>query len=209
MTEWNKILHQKQYSREEPDENVVNFAKRLRKKKGLRILDLGCGAGRNQIYIAKQGFETYGTDISETGLTLTKSRLKQQRLTGHLIKCDMKMQPYTDSCFDAIICLHTIYHQELKEIKKTISEIHRTLRKNGQLLVNFLSERTYSYGKGLKIEENTFIEQEGAEKGIVHHFADREEIVHLFEDFETVNLELNETEVEGKLRSRWIVTATK
>jgi len=208
MTEWNQILHEKWYSKEEPDENVINFTKLLKKKR-LRILDLGCGAGRHVIYMAKQRFETHGIDISETGLRLTKNRLEQQMLKGHLIKCDMKMLPYTNSCFDAIICLHTIYHQKPKEITKTISEIHRILRKNGLLLVNFLSKRTYSYGKGQKIGKDTFIEQEGVEKGVLHYFADKEEIEHLFAAFKTVNLELYEMKVEGKLRSRWIVTAAK
>jgi ubiquinone/menaquinone biosynthesis C-methylase UbiE len=208
MTEWNQILHEEWYSREEPDETVVNFAKTLKKKNKLRILDLGCGAGRHQVYMAKQGFETHGIDISETALNLTKGRLKRQRLATHLLKCDMKMLPYSDSCFDAIICLHVIYHQKLEDIQKTISEIHRILRKKGLVLINFLSKRTYAYGKGIKIEENTFVEQEGAEKGVLHFFVDKEEVERLFENFKIINLELSEKEVEGKLRSRWIVTAT-
>ncbi len=42
----------------------------------MRILDLGCDAGRHLIYMAKQGFEAHGIDISETGLNLTKKGLK-------------------------------------------------------------------------------------------------------------------------------------
>jgi ubiquinone/menaquinone biosynthesis C-methylase UbiE len=209
MTEWNQILCVQGYSREEPDEIVVEFVALLKKEnRKARGLDLGCGAGRHQIYLAKQGFEAHGTDISETGLNLTKKRLKQQGLKGYLVKCDMKMLPYIDSCFDAIISLHTIYHQKLEEIQKTISEIHRTLKKKGLLLVNFLSKRTYTYGKGLEVEENTFIRQDGAEKGVLHYFAGKEEIENLFENFRIIDLRLREREVEGKLQSRWILIAT-
>lgn len=208
MTKWNQILREKEYSPEEPEENVVKFVKSLEKRK-LRILDLGCGAGRHVIFMARQGFEVHGADISDTGLSLTKDRLKQQGLEGCLIKCDMKMLPYTDSCFNVIVCIHAIYHQKREEIRRTISEIYRILRKNGKLLVNFLSKRTYSYGSGLKVGDDTFVEQEGVEKGVLHYFTNKEDIECFFEDFEIVNIELYEKDVEGKLRSRFIVTATK
>jgi ubiquinone/menaquinone biosynthesis C-methylase UbiE len=209
MSEWDQILREEWYSREEPDEIVVNFTNSLKNKnKKLRVLDLGCGAGRHLVYMTKQALEAHGTDISETGLCKTKERLKRQRLEAFLVKCEMKTLPYKDSYFDAVICLHVVYHQQLKGIKETISEIRRILRKKGSLLINFLSKRTYSYGKGIEVEENTFIEEEGVERGVLHYFAGREEIEHVFKNFETTNLELSEKEVEGKLRSRWIITAT-
>jgi len=209
VTEWNQILREKCYSLEEPDESVVNFVAFLKEKnRKLRVLDLGCGAGRHQVYMAKQGIEAHGVDLSETGLNLSKERLKRQKLEASPVKCDMSMLPYRDFCFDAVISLHTIYHQKLKGIQETISEIHRILRKKGLLLINFLSKRTYSYGKGAKVEENTFAEQEGIEKGVLHHFTDKEEIERLFKNFRIVNLKLREKEVEGKLRSRWILIAT-
>jgi len=208
LAEWNQILREEGYSREEPDEIVVDFVNMLKEKKQkMRVLDLGCGAGRHQVYVAKQGFEAHGTDISETGLNLTKQRLKGQKLEVYLIECDMKMLPYVDSCFDAIICLHTIYHQKIKGIQETISEIQRMLRKKGLLLINFLSKRTYIYGKELEVEGDTFIRQEGAEKGVLHHFSDKEEIMRFFKKFKIISLKLREKEVEGKLQSRWVLIA--
>jgi ubiquinone/menaquinone biosynthesis C-methylase UbiE len=209
MTEWNRILQEKRYSPEEPEELVISFVAFLkRKKKAGRMLDLGCGAGRHLIYIARQGFETHGIDISETGLNLAKRRLNRQNLEAQIIKCHMNFLPYIDSCFDAVICLHTIYHQKFKEMQETISEIHRTLNEKGFLLVNFLSKRTYRYGKGEKVEDDTFVDQEGTEKGVLHHFTDEEEIRHLFKDFRIIKVKLWEREIEGKLSSRWILTAT-
>jgi len=208
MTEWNQILREEWYSQEEPEEVVTDFATFLKKKnKKIRVLDLGCGAGRHQVYMAKQGFEAHGNDISEIGLNITKERLKKQNLEGHLVKCDMKMLPYIDFCFDAVISLHTIYHQKLKGIQETISEVKRVLKKKGLVLINFLSKRTYSYRKGVEIEENTFLEQEGAERGVLHHFTDEEELKRLFADFKIADLKLIEREVEGKPRSRLILVA--
>lgn len=208
MTEWNRILREKWYSQEEPEEIVVNFANFLKTKaaKG-RVLDLGCGAGRHPVYMAQVGFEAYGIDTSETGLNLAKERLARQNLSAHLVKCDMKMLPYVGSCFNAIVSLNAVYHQRLEGIQQTISEMRRILKKGGFLLTNFLSKRTYSYGKGAKIEENTFIEQDGVERGVLHHFTNKEELERLFESFKIIDVRLSERMVEGKLRSRWILTA--
>jgi len=209
VTEWNQILREEWYNPEEPEEVVVNFVASLKmRNQKLRVLDLGCGAGRHLIYVATQGFEAHGIDISETGLNLTRDRLRKRNLEAHIVKCSMNLLPYVDSCFDAVISLHTIYHQKLRGVQETTSEIRRTLKKKGLLLINFLTKRTYSYGKGVKVEENTFVEQEGVEKGVLHHFTDEEEIQRLFEDFKIINLKLSEKEVEGKLRSRWTLVAT-
>jgi ubiquinone/menaquinone biosynthesis C-methylase UbiE len=208
MAEWNKILREDWYSRQEPDEMVIEFTTFLRKRGGdERVLDLGCGGGRHQLYMSKQGFEVHGIDTSETGLELARKRLQRQKLEAYLAKCDMKKLPYVDSCFHAVICLHAVYHQKLAGIQATVCEIRRVLRKDGYLLMNFLSKRTYSYRKGVAVEKDTFMEEEGVEKGVLHHFVDREEIERLLSNFKIVDLKLKEGRVDGKLRSRWIAIA--
>jgi ubiquinone/menaquinone biosynthesis C-methylase UbiE len=169
---------------------------------------LGFGAGRNLMYVANQGFEAHGVEMSKTGLNVTKARLKKRNLEAHILKGDMNLLPYIGSCFDVVMCLFTIYHQRLKGIRTTISEVHRVLRKDGILLANFQSKRSHMYGKGVKIEKDTFIRQNGPEKGIVHHFADEKEIARLLKDFKNVNIELQERKSpDGYLQSRLMVTA--
>jgi ubiquinone/menaquinone biosynthesis C-methylase UbiE len=200
-------LPEKVYSPEEPDDSVVKFIDALLERNAKTILDLACGAGRHVAYMAKQGLDTNGADISDIGLKLTLERLRKQELKAALVKCDMKHLPYRDFSIDAVICMRAIYHQELKEIQETILEIRRVLKKSGSVLVDFLSKRTYSYGKGAETEKDTFIETEGHEKDVLHHFTDEPEIEHLFRDFEIIKVTLREREVDGKLRSRWTVQA--
>jgi ubiquinone/menaquinone biosynthesis C-methylase UbiE len=209
MAEWNHILLYQEYSPEEPDELVVNLIELLKKRKAGRVLDLGCGAGRHVAYIAAQGLEAYGLDVSETGLRKTMERLKKRSLEALLVKCDMKLLPFTDSCFSAIICLNTIYHQRLREMQQTISEVHRTLEKDGLFLANFHSRRSHRYGCGIKIEENTFMDQDGLEKGVLHHFADENELERFFKNFRIVKKRLNERKVKNYLQSRWEILAQK
>ncbi|NWG10142.1 class I SAM-dependent methyltransferase [Candidatus Bathyarchaeota archaeon] len=210
MIEWNQILREEWYSSEKPDELVVNFATSLRKQnKKTRVLDLGCGAGRNLVYMASQGFEAHGLDTSETGLNSTKERLRKRDLKAYIAKGDVHLLPYRDTYFDAVMCLFVIYHQKLAGIQVTISEIHRVLRKRGVLIINFQSKQSHMYGKGTKVERDTFIQQAGPEKGIPHHFSDKQEITRLLKDFQTTNVKLRERKSDdGYFESRWIVTAT-
>ncbi|MFQ6086796.1 MAG: class I SAM-dependent methyltransferase, partial [Candidatus Bathyarchaeia archaeon] len=174
-----------------------------------RVLDLGCGAGRHVIYLAERGFESYGADISETGLKLTKKKLRSRKLEAEIIKCDMKSIPYVHSCFDAAICVRSIYHQKLKEIQETISEIHRVLKKKGLLLTDLHSKRSSRYGEGIEVEENTFMQENGPERGVIHHFVDKNELRELLGNFRIVDLEAREKVVGSYLRSRFIVLAEK
>lgn len=206
---WNEILKRRDYSREEPERLVIQFTKLLKNKHAKHVLDLGCGAGRHLVYLTKQGFETYGIDISETGLKQAKNRLKKEKLDAFLIKCDMKALPYIDNCFDAVLSLFTIYHNTKQGIKQTIAETHRTLKQTGTILLNFQSKRSSKHGKGTKIEENTFIQENGPEKGIIHHFVDKTEIHELLKAFKILNIQLEERKIEEYLQSRWTVVATK
>jgi ubiquinone/menaquinone biosynthesis C-methylase UbiE len=177
MTEWNRILLRPEYALEEPDEILVKVVKFLKKRKVLKVLDLGCGAGRHVVYMTSQTFEAYGVDMSETGLKRTKERLKANSLDAFLVRCDMKFQPFINSCFDMVICLNTIYHQRLKEIQQTIlrarGAARRILKNRGLFLVNFHSKRSYRFGKGVKVEESTFMDENGPEKGVLHHFVEK------------------------------------
>jgi len=223
MVEWDQILLRKEYHPESPDGIVVDLISILARKRAERVLDLGCGAGRHTMYLAESGFKTYGADISDTGLRLTKRRLESRKMEAEIIKCDMKSMPYIQSCFDAVVCVQTIYHQKLKGIhvcvqtiyhqklkgiQETVSEIHRILKKGGLLLANFHSRRSSKYGKGIEVEENTFMQENGPEKGVLHHFFDENELRALLGHFR-VDFEVREKKVDSYLRSRFIVLAEK
>jgi ubiquinone/menaquinone biosynthesis C-methylase UbiE len=208
MSQWNQILRDENYNSEEPDDFVTRFVDPLQRR-NVRILDLACGAGRHVVYAAAEGFAVYGVDTSEMGLVMTRERLRNRNLSGHLAKCSMNFLPFVESCFDIVVCTRAIYHQKLAHIQNTVHEIHRILMENGVVLVDFLSKRTYSYGKGSKIEDNTFMEQHGTEKDVIHHFTDKKELKKIFKNFRIGSIKPCEKMIDGKLRSRLTVQAMK
>ncbi|MEV7404574.1 class I SAM-dependent methyltransferase [Streptomyces sp. NPDC091267] len=56
-----------------PDENLASLVDRGLVKPG-RALDLGCGPGRNAIYLAPMGFEVDAVDLSPTAISWAEDR---------------------------------------------------------------------------------------------------------------------------------------
>lgn len=50
----------------EPSREIMCLASRL--PRGSRVLDMGCGEGRNALFLARSGFEVDAFDISENGV---------------------------------------------------------------------------------------------------------------------------------------------
>jgi 2-polyprenyl-3-methyl-5-hydroxy-6-metoxy-1,4-benzoquinol methylase len=66
-----------------PDESLVKHFENGRMKSG-RVLDIGCGPGRNSIYFARQGCEVDAVDISRVSLDWARERAEEQESSGQL-----------------------------------------------------------------------------------------------------------------------------
>jgi cyclopropane fatty-acyl-phospholipid synthase-like methyltransferase len=158
------------------------------------VLDLGCGAGRNCVFLAKEGFDVVSLDISRSALRITNALLHKRRLTNvGLARGTMINLPFGNERFDAVISISVIHHAVKKDIEKIISEVHRTLRKNGILFANVASIEDPRHGEGEEVEENTFRILEAFEEKRfeeLHHFLTRHEISEMFACFNKLEVEL-------------------
>ena len=55
----------------------------------LKLLDLGCGEGRNAVYFARQGFELVGLDLSSPGLEKTRKYANEMGVHIETIHADI------------------------------------------------------------------------------------------------------------------------
>lgn len=210
MPTWDELFKQEEFRWKEPYSRVIELAKLFKEKGFKKIYDLGCGTGRHLVYLAKEGFAVYGSDISETGLEYARRWLEQEELQAELKQSDMTTLPYPDAFFDALISIFVIYHATLDNMRKAIAEIHRVLRSGGLAFLTFPSKRSYRYGQGEEIEKDTFIPNVGPDAGIPHHFSDKEEIELLLGDFKILEIKLNEFISEhGRRHSHWEVLAER
>ncbi len=92
-----------------PDENLVSYIKKERVSKG-KVLELGCGPGRNAIYLATQGFDVTAVDLSVEGINWAKERALEKGIGIHFI-CNSIFNLEVQNEFDFVYdsgCLHHI-----------------------------------------------------------------------------------------------------
>lgn len=108
----------------------------LEKNSVKKILDLGCGYGRDVIHLFKSGFDVSGIDVAENGILLAQKWAEEENIQPYFKKMDATNLEFPDNHFDAIISnrfLHLLLHLENKE--KSIREIHRILKNDGLLSI--------------------------------------------------------------------------
>src|SRR6516162_4134428 len=99
-----------------------------------RILDAGCGNGRNCKYILRRADnDAYisAFDLSQRMLKRAHRRLKSKRI--HYVAADLTRLPYTDAFFDAIVCGWVLDH--LPDPSPGLRELARVLRPGGKMLL--------------------------------------------------------------------------
>jgi len=114
--------------------------KKVHLKEKKIILDLGCGDGKqilaiNSYYknkIKKKNYKIVGLDEHKNLVNNANLKIKNKRIKFKVGDFDKKL-PFKDNTFDLIISCFAIYYA--KNIKKTLMEIRRILKKGGKLFL--------------------------------------------------------------------------
>ena len=112
--------------------------KSLKLKSGEKVLDVGCGNGKQLIPYAKIVGKTglaFGVDLSEESLNEAKEMAKKGGVSINVRLCAMEnlLECVGTECFDAIASSFAIYYS--KDIDKTVSDIHSLSKKGGRVFV--------------------------------------------------------------------------
>lgn len=171
------------------DTDVVKLKEVLADEGKTRVLDVGCGAGRHLLYLARSGFETYGFDFSDSAISELEEKLDGLDCAADVRTADFSEEfPYEDDYFDAALAIRSINHADLATIDHAVAEIHRVLRPSGLVYAQVptyekLVELKESGEEFDEVEPGTNIPLEGPEEGVPHHNFRREEVLEVFSDF--------------------------
>jgi 2-polyprenyl-3-methyl-5-hydroxy-6-metoxy-1,4-benzoquinol methylase len=180
-----KDWHAKKEGVVEPE--VEKLEKLFKENNAVRILDVGCGAGRHTSYYAKKGFEVYGFDKDEEAIETDKQILRREGLKADLRVWDMtKPMPYQDELFDAALAVRVIHHTSISNITKIVHELDRVLKPKGFLFLQVPSYESGTFDSGtIWAEPGTLIARGGPEKDVPHHFFKRDELLDMFPGYAT------------------------
>ncbi len=94
-----------------------------------KILDLGCGSGRDCFFLARKGIKVTGIDISGVAIEKAREFAKKENLDIQFDVGNIEELPYEDKSFDKVISAYTIQDTDIEKVSK---EIHRVLKDNGR-----------------------------------------------------------------------------
>ena len=93
-----------------------------------KVLDIAMGEGRNGVYLATQGFEVLGLDISEKGLEKAHNLAKKNKVTIETKVVDLESFTLEPNSYDVILC--TYYMQ-----KDLFKQFQSALKPGGMIVV--------------------------------------------------------------------------
>lgn len=197
-----------------PDDFIIELVPVLKERGGKRILDVGCGAGRNALFLANEGFYVVGLDISLTALKLALEKADKANLKNCVfVRHDFLKLPFPDSQFDAVISCYSIENLPLSKTRKALNEVKRVMTNKGLVLVTLHSIKHWRFGLGKEITPRTFLTIEttnGKKLRFTTHFFERGEVEKLFHGIDLNILSIKETiKISDKKRAHWIVIAEK
>lgn len=130
------------FVRSPANHTLLQYAGGLRRTDGpLHVLDIGCGAGRNAVPLARAGFFVKGTDLSWPMLDAAAARDAAGRL--QLALAPMDALPVSDRSIDLIIA-HGIWNlaRSGAEFRRAIGEAARVAAPDARLFVFTFSRHT-------------------------------------------------------------------
>lgn len=130
------------FSTSPPNQTLLEYAQRKRAGAPvIRVLDIGCGAGRNAVPLARAGFTVLGTDLSWPMLSAAMSRDTGAGL--HVALAPMDVLPVRDRSIDLIVA-HGIWNlaRSGNELRRAIAEAGRIAASGAALFVFTFSRHT-------------------------------------------------------------------
>jgi len=211
--DWNTIWKSESfYTDLYPTKNIVYFYKHHLSplKKNIKILDCGCGNGRNFKFLIEKGFDVYGTDISPKIINENKKKFKRYKSKFKL--GDIRSLNFQKNFFDVIISEASLYYQGIEDIKKTIEKFHYLLKPGGIIRVytksindNFFKTFDKRKSTEYKVKKNHW------EKGLTLSFLTFKDVKKIFKKFKELKIGIEEFNYidQNKKHSFYIITAKK
>jgi ubiquinone/menaquinone biosynthesis C-methylase UbiE len=217
---WEAIYEEGRSLNRYPFDQVVSFLyrnySRSKTRAETKILEIGCGAGNNLWFAAREGFTVTGVDSSPSAIEYAQKRFNQDGLKGDLRVADFLNLPFDTGTFDFVIDRASLTCSTFESAQKTVAEIQRVLIPNGMFFFNPYSDHDTSYVSGKPSSDGRTVDiREGTKVGVgAIYFYSKRDIFRLFsEGWKLISLRhlelMEELEPFYSCHAEWIAIAEK
>ena len=116
-----------------PSSTCFEVLRRMPPERPLKLLDIGCGEGRNAVFFARNGYKVHAFDLSEKGVEKTKRFADQARVAVQVFRADLNVFRLTET-YDILFSTGTL-HSSHPSIREELFDNYKTFTAEGGLNV--------------------------------------------------------------------------
>lgn len=142
---------------------------RERLRPGMRVLDAGCGGGRNLVYLLRHGFDVWATDASAEAVAHVQDLVAA--LAPGLPRSRVRLEPverssFDDRAFDVVISSAVLHFaRDDQQFDAMVGEMWRVLAPGGLLFCRLAS--SIGLDGALPLGSNRYLLPDGSERYLV------------------------------------------
>ena len=118
------------------------IANLLDPKTGEKILDAGCGPGLYTLYMARNGTDMYGADLSREKIESAKRISRKLNIDINFSTISIKQLSYEDEMFDKLVCSEVLEHVD--DDMQAMRELTRVLKSNGCFILSVPADNLFN-----------------------------------------------------------------
>lgn len=209
-----------------PSDEVVRFvARHIRRRTsidewidvaphaaGSRVLDAGCGIGRNLVFGQSMGLLMHGMDLSQHAIDHARRWLEKVGVTdaaSRVMQADIRSLSWPEAYFDHALSESALDSMPYNVAVEGIAQIARVLKPGGYFYCSLISgDET---GRAVDFAGEVVVESAHEERTIQSYFNETKIRTFLAPHFEILSLFLVQTQVPatGARHGRWHVVARR
>ncbi|MGI8494784.1 MAG: class I SAM-dependent methyltransferase [Pyrinomonadaceae bacterium] len=136
----------------------------------MKILDAGCGGGRNVVYFLRENFEVFGVDQNEDAISYVRQlsqSLAPENSTENFQISSVEKMSFADNFFDVVISSAVLHFAgNEKQFDKMLREMWRVLKPGGMFFARLASTIGIE-DKVKNITERRYLLPDGSERFLV------------------------------------------
>jgi SAM-dependent methyltransferase len=139
--------------------------------KEMKILDAGCGEGRNAVYFIQKNYQLFGIDPNETAIQYCRYLAKSlnSAYDSHRFQTGrLEEIPFHAGAFDAIVCSAVLHFaKDVDNFMEMAREIHRVLKPGGMFWFRTCTAFGEILGQSKALGGGRFLLPDGSDRFLV------------------------------------------
>ncbi len=132
-TDYEKFYAENRHGLGGPTKEFVTFFKNC-DRTALNVLDVGCGQGRDALFIARQGHNVTAIDISQSGIRDLQKDAQAENLSVQAIAADIRSFEFIGP-FDVIVVDRTLHMLEFEDRKVVLEKLLSASKSGTRILI--------------------------------------------------------------------------